>query len=230
MAIPYRESDLRRRELFTFTTGWIAKYHDWPIRTGASPAGPFNRGAAVNDAASQVDWDVLVVHDADNIADPETLGEAVDEAAATGQVVYPFTVYTYLDEVSSNRIMAGGSWFTAPEVHPRFGVKTTVRLHHYSGIQVIPRAAWDRVGGFVQLTGWGAEDAIMDTLFRVFARGSQWLGGGAFHLWHEAKRNDPNDQHNVANHRVWARVQSVARRNSPEALRRYLNTVGHVVP
>lgn len=232
IAIPYRKADDRRAELFDYTTRYLSTSHaKWPRFIGASPDGPFNRGAAINDAARKAgDWDALVVCDADNICDRATLEEAVDTACATGKVVYPFSTYIYLDEFTSNRLMRQGVWFIAPELHPANKFATTVRHRHYSGIQVIPRSAWDSVGGFIELTGWGAEDAIMDTIFSVFADGSEWLPGGAYHLWHPARRNDPLDKNNVLNHRVWAKVTNIARRRNPELLRQYLDSIGHTIP
>lgn len=229
VAIPYRAADERRQQLFDFTTQWLAdKHQGWPVHIGASPDGPFNRGAAINDAAAQTDWDILVVHDADNISDPDTLHEAAELAHATGKVVYPFETYTYLDQHSSDRIMAGGTWFVAPELHPQQTFRTTVRHKHYSGIQVIPCSAYEAVGGYIELTGWGADDAIMNTLFDVYANGSQWLQGGAFHLWHPANRNDPRDKDNVRNHQIWDRVKSFSTRSA--ALRKYLANIGHHIP
>lgn len=229
VAVPYREADERRKELCEFVTSWLTLRHpDWPVLVGGCDDGPFNRGQAINRAAIQTGWDVLVVHDADNIADPETLRAAATQAHATGRVVYPFTTYTYCDEHTSARLMAGAPWFVAPERHPRHGYRTTVRHEHYSGVQAIPRQAWEQVGGFIELVGWGADDAIMDTLFSVYASGSQWLAGGALHLWHPANRNDPKDTNNVRNHRVWNEV--LRRRRDPGSLRTFLASIGHTVP
>lgn len=232
-ALPYRPADARRQELFEFTTAWLAEHHpEWAAQIGASPDGPFNRGAAINNAVRAADdsWDVVVVFDADNICDPETLRCAVELAYDTGKVVFPFETYIYLDEFTSNRLMRGGCWFIAPELHPHNIFRTTVRRNHYSGIQVIPRQTYDAVGGYIELTGWGAEDAIMNTVFEVFGHGVEWLQGGAYHLWHPANRNNPRDVHNVRNHKIWSHVQAVAQRRAPEgALRRYLATVGYQI-
>lgn len=230
VAIPYREADERRKELFNFTAQWLADKHEgWSVHVGASPDGPFNRGAAINDAVRQADnWDIAVVHDADNICDPATLRFAVHLAVETGKVIYPFETYTYLDEYTSNRLMRDGCWFIAPEQHPAHGYRSTVRHHHYSGIQVIPRTAWDAVGGYIELTGWGAEDAIMNTVFEAFTPGVHWTNGGAYHLWHKANRNNPRDANNVRNHQIWSRVDN--RRHNQSRLREYLATVGYVIP
>jgi len=242
IAMPYREADDRRLELANFTWHWLRKNHpDSPVSLGDSPAGPFNRGHAINDAARKAgDWDVLVVHDADNICHPEAFKAAVTMAHASGKVFYPFETYVYLDENSSNGLMHYDSWFVAPEIHPQHGYRTTVRRKHYSGIQVIPRGAYEAAGGFIELTGWGAEDAIMDTVFDVFASGSEWMGGAAYHLWHPANRNDPKDADNVRNHSIWQKVHAITQRGQtaqamrdqwvPKTLRAYLATQGYVIP
>jgi len=240
VAVPYRESDDRRKELWQFTYCWLVKHHpNWPIVCGSSPDGPFNRGAAINDAARRGgQWDVLVVHDADNICDPTALRRAVNWSYSTGQVYYPFRTYTYLDEFSSNRLMHDDVWFVSPEEDHARLFQTTVRLKHYSGIQVIPRPAYEAVGGYIELTGWGAEDDIMNTLFDVYANGSEWLEGAAFHLWHPANRNNPHDKDNVRNHMILNKIQKLQHLGSlnahrdytARALRGYLEDIGHHVP
>lgn len=238
-AVPYRAADERRRELSDFVNWWISTHHlSWPAYEGESPDGPFNRGAAINNAVQRgedsawgCDWQVVIVHDADNICDPDTLREAVDLAHDTGKVVFPFETYTYLDEYTSNRLMRQGNWFIAPELHPTEVFRTTVRHKHYSGIQVIPRSTYEAVGGYIELTGWGAEDAIMNTVFETFSPGVQWLPGGAYHLWHPANRNNPRDQDNVRNHRIWSKVQAISRRKRPDELRNYLAAAaGYHIP
>lgn len=234
--MPYRASDERRCELYGFVTDWLHTNHaDWPIHVGKSPAGPFNRGAAINDAAHDAgewaDWDVLVVHDADNICDPGSLIAAAELAHTTGEVFYPFETYTYLDEFSSNGLMRQDNWFVSPELHPQRVFQTTVRHKHYSGIQVIPRRTYEAVGGYIELTGWGAEDAIMNTVFQTFGRGVSWLQGGAYHLWHPANRNNPRDANSVRNHQIWSKVNAIAQRgNAANGLRRYFASVGYQIP
>lgn len=232
--MPWRAGDYRREELQDFVVGWILKHHHWGVHFGTSPDGPFNRGAAINfGALGAEDWDILIVHDADNICDPHVLRDAINHAHITGQVTYPYKTYTYLDKESSTRIMYGDMWFLSPEVHPTQVFRTTVRHKHYSGIQVIPRSAYEAVGGFIELEGWGAEDAIMDILFTLFAAGSHWLLGGAYHLWHPANRNDPKDIHNVSNHEVLSKLKrsmEMNRVDPQQAARITLSRFGHHIP
>jgi hypothetical protein len=213
-----------------------------PVYVGESPEGPFNRGAAINDAARKADadvarwcgdgetWRVAVVHDADTIAAPHVVDHAVGRILLNeAEVVYPYETYTYLDNYSSGQVQyrKRGPWFLSPEIHPTQGVRTTVRHHHVSGAMVVSRSAWEAVGGFIELEGWGAEDEIMHWLFKTFATPPIWLKGGAYHLFHPANRNsgDENDQ---ANHQILADVMSLA--PVPDQLRDYLRDGGHHVP
>jgi hypothetical protein len=80
----------------------------------------------------------------------------------------------------------------------------------------------------------------MDTVFDVFASGSEWMGGAAYHLWHPANRNDPKDADNVRNHSIWQKVHAITQRGQtaqamrdqwvPKTLRAYLATQGYVIP
>ena len=50
--VPYRSDGDRRDQLWDFTRNWLQRHHpDYPIYLGPSPDGPFNRSAAINQAA-----------------------------------------------------------------------------------------------------------------------------------------------------------------------------------
>jgi len=236
--VPYRQATEWRDRLWDFTRSWIQQNHPWPIYLGAGPDGPFNRGAAINRAAEAAgDWDAAIISDSDNIVDPWLLRNAVTVALSEDQCgcVYPFATYMYLDEYSTRRILNWShnscddvKWsFLAPERHED-GFRRSVRHHHASGIQVVTRAAYEAVGGFIELQGWGAEDEIMRVLFEVYGGGVRWQAGGAYHLWHPANRNDPQDVNNVQNHRILSEVLSLS--VVPDSLGDYLRSGGHPLP
>jgi len=229
IAVPWRSDEGGRRDLlWSFTRTWIHRHHDYPIITADCDPGPFNRGQAVNRAAVLGgDWQVLIVHDADTIADPRLLKEAVRVAARTGRVVMPYEVYIYLDKYSSDEfINSDGVFpFIAPipyTVEDRYGPSV---LHHgHSGVVVFPRAAFEAVGGFIEFSGWGYEDSVMVELLRVFASGTTWLRGGALHLWHP-HACDP--RLSTINFRE---LQRIRLDRSPQRLRTLLAERGHIVP
>lgn len=231
--VPYRSDDGGRRdELWAFVSKWLHNNHwGWDVWLGESPSGPFNRGAAINDAARKAgDWDVAIIHDADTFLPQQQMCRAQAHVVRAGGVCYPYQSYIYLAERCSDFILAhpDGHWFIEPEHHPLFGYSTTVRHQHVSGVVVIDRESYCQVGGFIELEGWGAEDQIMHALYQTFTVGAQWRPGGAYHLWHPANRNDPADKNNVNNHAILARVQQMS--THPELLRKYLQEGGHLIP
>jgi hypothetical protein len=239
--VPYRQASEWRDKLWDYTHAWIRNGFRHRIYTGAGPDGPFNRGAAINEAARKAGkWDLAVITDSDNIMDPWMLKLAIGKlksAQAEGGVgcIYPFSTYMYLDEFSTRRILDWShmmdddmKWaFLAPE-HHKDGFRRSVRYHHASGIQIVTREAYEAVGGFIELQGWGAEDEIMRILFEKFGGGVRWQSGGAYHLWHPANRNNPDDPYDVANHKVLADVSALV--VVPDQLKEYLRNGGHPIP
>lgn len=231
--IPWRGDDGGRRDkLHAHVQKWLIHLHpDWPIFYGDSPGGAFNRGAAINDAAHKADevgpWDVAVIHDADTIADAGMLKKAVERVKETGGTCYPYSSYIYLDRASSERLMAGTSWLVAPE-YLGDGYRRTVRYHHVSGVQVMHRDAYDAIGGYIELPGWGAEDEVVNVMLNTYSVAPEWLEGGAWHLWHPHTRNDPSDELQEANQVTLAEVAVLAGR--PMEMRDFLAKGGHTVP
>lgn len=228
--IPWRSDDGGRRDkLYAHVQKWLIHLHpEWPQQEGTSSEGPFNRGEAINDAALKAgDWEVAVIHDADTIAEPQTLKKAVSRVKETGGTVYPYSTYLYLDRPSTNRLLDGSSWMVAPE-HQSDGFTRSVRYHHCSGISVMHREAYEAIGGFIELSGWGAEDQVVNVLLNTYSLAPEWLEGGAWHLWHAQHRNDPSDELQEANHDVLAQVSVLAGR--PMEMRDYLAKGGHTVP
>lgn len=222
--VPYRSDGGRRDELWSFTRRWLEDHHRWEIHQGYGPEGPFNRGAAINEAACKAgDWDVAIVSDGDNICDPQTLERAVGRAHETKGCVFPFDTYLYLDEYTSNRLMSEGNYFVSP-ITQWWGV---MRGHH-SGIQVLSRVAFDQVGGFPELEGWGYEDSIMSLMLRAFTSGFEHLQGSALHLYHGDGVDPTRKRYSDINREILADVMALS--VVPEQLREYLQTGGHPMP
>lgn len=218
--VPRRADNGRRDELYAFTKAWLTEHHpDWPIIEGDAPEGPFNRGAAINNAARKAgDWDVAVISDGDNICAPAKLVEAVNIAAETGHMVFPGDTYCYLDEESSNQIMAAGGpgWWPRPQINvspnrrDRTGYSPFMIHKHVSGIQAIRRDSWDKSGGFVELTGWGAEDSIFWTIVEAAGIPIEYLTGPIFHFYHDHAAADIEPGLRRANRQFLRRVHAIA--------------------
>jgi predicted glycosyltransferase involved in capsule biosynthesis len=235
-AVPWRSDNGGRRDmLWAFVRGWLQEHHpQWPIIASDGDPGPFNRGQAINRAAQKAgNWEVLIVCDADNIADPAMLELAVTTAAETQQVVAPYEVYVYLNEYSTDHLIASGgtATFLAPltygphccGAHDHY-YNHSVLYHHCSGIQVFPRRSYERVGGFIEWTGWGYEDSVMTHALEVLGGGVTWLQGSALHLWHE---HAYNKQLSNVNRYRWRRLRT---ERNPQRLRASLIAEGHPVP
>lgn len=224
--VPRRPDGGHRDRLWKFTLEWLMFHHPrWAIVTGDSPEGPFNRGAALNDAArTAMDQgaQVLVVHDGDNITDPERLVEAVYQAHGTGHAWFPSDCYMYLDEQSSqelrdnvneNCLSRGCSecshfwprpaWFkenlTPARVVSEPGYNASVRNKHISGILAVPVEAWKASGGFVELSGWGREDAIFWLLLEATSGQPKYIAGTSLHFFHGHKEEDTTQEIKRAN-------------------------------
>ncbi len=188
VAVPRRPDGGRRDELWAFCRSWWGeRFPDWEI-VCADVEGVFNRGAAINRAA-EGEWDVLVVLDADVVAEAPQVAEAVERAASTGRLTLAYDNYAALDRSMSNRVLSGfnGQWVSRP---------SPVAKSHCSSIVVVARQLWEAIGGFDErCTGWGYDDTILTHVARVLCGGIERVPGTVYHLWHppspHANINDP---------------------------------------
>jgi len=188
--VPYRPDGGRRDELWSFTAAWLKRHHpDYPIYIGESPAGLFNRSAAINHAATEAgDWDVAVICDSDTLVAPSQFEDAVARAHSTELLTSTLTRVVELTEESTDRFMADS------ELDPRGlrSVRTRKReLLTQSSVVAVPRRLWDAVGGFdEEFCGWGCEDNAFWLAAGIVgghgkANGNpSRISGPAYHLWH----------------------------------------------
>jgi hypothetical protein len=198
--VPRRSDGGHRDRLWDFCRKWWLNNHpDWPIIEGASPDGPFNRSAAINDAARQAGaWDVAVVLDTDVIVNPECVQVAVNTAATSGRMVITHRERVDLSRRGTEQVLAGyrGPWRTRTMVERVWGSSD-------SSCVAIPRTLWDEVGGFDErFVGWGYEDtAFVITCERATGPVVK-LDGEVFHLWHkrapDGERHSPTRVANLA--------------------------------
>lgn len=195
--VPRRGDSGWRDHLWEFCRAWWLERHpDWPIYEGASPAGPFQRSAACNDAARQAGaWDVGIVLDTDVILNPEAVTEAVALSADTGRMVLPHNERVDLSRWGTQRVLDGerGPWRTPKMV-------AHVWTPSDSSCVVVPRALWGEVGGFDErFVGWGYEDTAFRIACERAAGPAIVLEQEVFHLWHERPPEGPDSPERARN-------------------------------
>jgi len=192
--IPYRPTSERRHRLLEHVEQrWKAAGFEVVIGFEDDPSGPFNRSAAINEAARVAgDWDVAIIADGDTIVPPHQATAAVDLAADTGRMVMAFTQFVPLDQKMSNKILDGFAGFWGPPT----GFDWTC-----SSAVVVRRDLFDCVGGFDEgFTGWGFEDVAFALACDAVAGPRLRVDGPVWHLWHEpSPENDENHPVLIAN-------------------------------
>jgi glycosyltransferase involved in cell wall biosynthesis len=183
--IPWREDPARMRILAWVLERWAADFPDAELILGRSPEGDFNRGAALNDAASRATTDVYVVADADTTyANPSILRQAV-AAVATGTAAWslPYARYYNLRPDLTERVLAGRPTGVFPEPAPEdFDHRL---LDSVSGIVVVPARGWKRIGGFDErFRGWGYDDDAFASALLAMVGPCRRYPSAVLHLWH----------------------------------------------
>lgn len=223
---PFRPRGNRDTHIWTWVQRWIATNYPMPITVGDT-AGVFSTAAARNQAAKTAgNWDVALFHDADTIAHPDAVAQAVDMAATSMQMVVTADAHMYCDEPSTERILKSGNpGFARPVSFDKNGIYE----RPCSGIVAVNRDLFDRVGGFVEsLTGWGYEDLVFLISCGIFGDGNTWVPGHInVHLWHPPAAKT---LHTRTNRKVWQTLTNYRRRNDPDGARTYLASLGHTVP
>lgn len=189
--VPRREDHGHRDRLWAACRArWEALFPEWPIVEGHHDDGPWNRAAALNEAARLAgDWDVAVVIDADVMLEPWQAREAVGRAARTGKAVWGHRRWRDLTQEATERLLDLPGQLLAPDLGwlgPDVRKETPLS---WSCCIAVPRAAWERVGGFDErFRGWGGEDrAFAEALVALVNGGrseDERVDGVVWNLWH----------------------------------------------
>lgn len=189
--VPRRSDGGHRDRLWAFAKAlWLDRHPDWPIYEGQSPEGPFNRSAAINDAARQAgDWTVAVIIDSDIIAHPEAVEAIVEVAAGTNRMAVSHSRRVMLSSSMTTKILDGytGSWEARNQ---------KVWSDSCSCCIAVSRTLWDQIGGFDEdYVGWGYEDSAFGALAIHHGGPIHFEQSTLFHLWHpespDAARQSP---------------------------------------
>jgi glycosyl transferase family 7 (putative galactosyltransferase) len=177
--IPYHRSDEWREQALAYVGRWWARHFpDWEsILCGAEP---WTKGAALANGALEATAPVLVIADADSfILDPADVVDAVARLEQGAAWVMPHRYVHRTSQAAAEKIYASGLVDIHDVAYPAYGGCEG------GGMTVLPRAAWDRVGGIdPRFVGWGGEDRsfgwALSTLVGPCSRGNARL----VHLWH----------------------------------------------
>lgn len=185
IVVPRRSDGGRRDQLWAFVKGyWQTTFPEWTITEGHDDDGPFNRGAAVNEAARQAGkFDVLLIVDGDVICDEAQVRAAVARAVETGRMSLPYDEYRALDRRMTDQVLGGfvGDWGRG-----RFKMTT-----HISSVVAVPSKLWAEVGGFDErIEGHGMDDVVLAHACRVLGGGIERIPGIVWHLWHPKSPED----------------------------------------
>jgi hypothetical protein len=206
-----RRADPWRDRLWNYVRAQLTRNVEWPVIEGFSENGPFNRAAALNDAAARYPWRIAVIHDADSVVDPPRLRAAVN-AARQGLLVLPHDSFRSLTQRGTNEVLRG-------RVRPEQAPTRWTRPETKSSCLCVSRDLWDAAGGFDErFQGWGFEDAAFYAACRRLS-GVQRIGGPVHHLWHpRSKEKDPGRSDYVRNRELAERYKSAGSRAEIEAI------------
>jgi hypothetical protein len=227
--VPRRPDGGRRDEIWTWVRAWLRDELGYPIYEGTDDGAVFSMAKARNNAARAAgDWDVALILDADTIAPPEAVWEAVRQAAATRKLVVAGDMRMRMDKISSDRIMEDGPWFPRPEGerHPKGNViDETCYGEPSSGVIAIGRPLWDAAGGYLEsLQGWGWEDLAFITQCYVVGDGMDWVRDSMLlHFYHDRTPITEDTSHNK---QVWLNLHQLSCRDKGAAMD-YLRGLGH---
>lgn len=158
-----------------------------------SPGDLFSISGARNAAALAAgDWDVVAFEDPDRVAPLENLQRGFVHAFATGRVTLAYDHYYSMSpaghELGLDAVVPIGD--NERERAWQEASYDQAALYCPGGLTIVPRAVWDRVGGFDErFIGWGYEDAA----FLIAAGEFDRLSGPAYHFWHPDSSTEPTE-------------------------------------
>lgn len=182
---PFRDDGEDRTIIWKWLSRfWHSHFRDSEFLVGRNDNWPFNKGAAVNEAARRARGRVFVILDADCYMDPKvirTAAENIVRAEREGRKVWyvPYRALFRLNKEATDHVLRSDpeapycfpsppppQWVENPSQNPSYG-------HQWGAlVLVMPREAFWLVGGMEwRMAGWGSDDAAMmkalDTLYAL---------------------------------------------------------------
>lgn len=179
--VPWRAGCPYREKAWEWVQARYAEHHpDWEIVTGSCADGPYNRAAAILDAACRSSGAVLVVADADVYCDS---APALEHLQASGWAI-PHLLLHRLSEGATLRVLRGEDWRGQPLSNDNPQDSKPYRGHETGTLFVIERELLAEVPPDRRFVGWGSEDTAWAAALNTLA-GKPWRGrADLVHLWH----------------------------------------------
>lgn len=198
--IPFRaprHADERVRNLKWLKRYWKVQLPGAEIIIGDDPDThkPFSKSVAINNAVAKSRGDVLVLVDADGYLPAEHVMHCVTEirhARERGHKLWfvPYRRFYRLTNEATLRILNSNprrphEFPTEMDEHIIKGTDPTVAHWHGAVIQILPREAFETVGGWDErFRGWGSEDMSAMRAVDVLYGLHKTLPVRVMHLWH----------------------------------------------
>lgn len=224
--IPYRSDNGGRRDkiLDYVVARWEALFPAYEIIVSDDDSGclAYNKARAINNAVARAKGSILVIADADVIFDQSTIEQAVGLVkSGKAKWMIPFTICERLDEKSTVCILKGNPDDPLPVEYDVCSGPS----HGPGAINILPRAAWDMIGGYDEnFIGWGFEDNAFELILNELWGKAQRLPDTIHHLSHpravSAARNSP---FRIANERRFKVYQQLAKLYNPDRLLAFKN-------
>jgi len=223
IVIPFRDAEgVRTPAKEWIVNRWRYYWPDAEIIEGTDDGiDPFNKSAAVNDAASRATGDMLAILDADTWMEPESFGQALQKVeqgfAAWGRPSQAFR----LKRDFSERLMRLKPADRLPPILSSYAETSSPVVGF---LWIVPRAGFEKMGGMDErIRGWGGEDtAFTIAADKVIGRHRTFtgVGGRVMCLWHPR----PRDEHRS---RIWVgQDRSLSEGYKAELLKQYRRASG----
>jgi glycosyltransferase involved in cell wall biosynthesis len=189
--IPFRASDTFREQIFNWNIVRLEKlFPDAEIVIGESPAGNFNRSAAINDAYKKTSGKYVVLLDADTVWNRSLIMESLTHLQGDEcNWLIPYTSYHITNQQSGGTIL---------QDNPARDMRVDDYLYEnvlywkegdiyppVSGLNVFTSESFRATGGFdPNFVGWGWEDrAFYFSSIKKIGMPKR-LDEPVFHIWH----------------------------------------------
>ncbi len=213
--VPWRTDNGHRERLWGVCKArWAPLFPEWQIYEGRSPGGPWDRAAAVNDAAQQAgDWDIALVCDADVLLPFSQVDAAVRVAESTGKVTWAHRGWGELTRDATEHLLRQPVAALSPEFTPEPDEVKKQTPISWSCCMAVPRKVFDALGGLDErFAGWGGEDTAFAAAIQGL-HGYERIEGVVWNLWHDPSGRQPRTREYVANMRLRDRYAYALRRD-----------------